>query len=207
MLVACAVGVTTLGACGDDDDDDNPSTAGRGGSAGSGGSSGAGGSGGGKMTFATCALAFEGCVADDVCNKIISCLTDCVAGGRDLVDSLKACTLAAGVDGLPAAASKIVNCASAGGACAPGSGTGGSGTGGAGGAGGGAGGAGGDAGGAGGAGGDAGGAGGAGGGAGGSGGSGPAPACPDVSEAAIKACSAGGTMQGPGPLFGCLCAN
>ncbi|HEU4407416.1 MAG TPA: hypothetical protein VFS43_19270 [Polyangiaceae bacterium] len=103
-MIACSVGLVTLGACGDDDDD-NPGVQGAGGSTGTGGSgtggsgtggsgtggSGTGGSGtGGSGTSGaggsgavTCAGGLNACAANEKCAKVLACVLACGQSDED----------------------------------------------------------------------------------------------------------------------------
>ncbi|HEU4408381.1 MAG TPA: hypothetical protein VFS43_24165 [Polyangiaceae bacterium] len=127
-----------LAACGDDDDDGAQGRAGSagaggtGGTGGTGGSGGTGGTGGAGGTGGTgggggasgaggsstpCADAFDACVADDLCNKIFSCVSNCALQGSEPAEALPKCLAAAGGQPLPMPGLALLGCA---GKCDPG---------------------------------------------------------------------------------------
>ncbi|HEU4532750.1 MAG TPA: hypothetical protein VFS00_01485, partial [Polyangiaceae bacterium] len=108
-MIACSLGLVTLGACGDDDDD-NPGVKGAGGSVGTGGSgtggSGTGGSGtGGSGTGGTggsgvgeCASGLNACAANEKCAKVLACVLACGQSDEDppTLTAVNRCNMALG---------------------------------------------------------------------------------------------------------------
>jgi hypothetical protein len=208
LMIACSVGLVTLGACGDDDDDSGANGAsgggGKGGSAGGGGTGGTGGtpsagaSGAGGGAAASCGAGIDKCANNPKCAKALSCVLTCGQAGSDPVTALTKCLTAlsysqADLEGVTGTLLTCRTGAACGAVCMPAA----AGSGGAGGAAAGSGGAGGAAAGAAGAGGDT------GGGAGGPTG----PTCPpDVNTIEpVRACGQG--AETISPCFACFCDN
>lgn len=204
-MIACSVGLVTLGACGDDDD--NPGTngsGGKGGSAGTGGTAGtpSGGSAG-STTGGMCKTGIDACAGNEKCAKALGCVLECGRQGVETLTALQPCLTAVGAttSDLGSALGTLSTCrmnAACGSRCmpAPAAGAGGAPAAGAGGAP--TAGAGGDAGG------DAGGA--AGSAAGGAGGSaGGTLACTQVPAVPVPACGAG--AEDVSDCFACFCDN
>jgi hypothetical protein len=229
LVIACSLGLVTLGACGDDDDD-NPGTQGTGGSVGTGGSgtggsgtggSGTGGSGtGGSDTGGSggsgagqCTTGLNACAGNERCAKILACVLACGQSDEDppTLTAVNRCIAALGYafDDVVDVLGTLSSCQT-GDACKASCG---GGSAGAGGAAAGSGGAGGAASGSGGAGGETAGAGGEGGGASGSGGAaggGTGKTCPPANVTAIAPVQACGAPMGAQTLsqcFACFCEN